>query len=181
MKRLVLISLLVGMMGAMAFVGCEREQIVPDEGQPQRAGDTIVQSNDSILFRAIEVDMSEYYPHYHDPNYLHGNCVDFDTAYIINSQSQMESLIGDCHDTLPVVDFNSGSLIYVLSSVPDILFIKKSSFEKLSASNYKFTIDLYMGDYTFNPDVPTAYYVVPKLNGNETITVIKNEYEYTGE
>ena len=37
MKRNILLSLLVGMMGVIAFMGCEREQIVPNEGQQQRA------------------------------------------------------------------------------------------------------------------------------------------------
>ena len=180
MNRNFLLSLLVVAMGVIAFVGCEREQIVPNEGQQQRADDPTVQPNDSVEFRAVEVDMSEYHKH-HDATGWPCNCVDFDTAFIINSQSQMESLIGECHDSLPTIDFESGTLVYVLNDPPDYLVSKKTSFDKITDSSYKFTVNLYMGDITFNPPVSSAYYVVPKLNGNETITVIKNEYEYTGE
>lgn len=41
MKESILLSLLIGMMGVIAFIGCERETINPNEGQPQqRAEDT---------------------------------------------------------------------------------------------------------------------------------------------
>ncbi len=172
MKKTILLSLLIGMMGVIAFMGCERETINPNEGQPQRADDSITQPE----FRAVEVDLSSYHEH-QNPNEpaMTCNCVDYDTAYIINSQSQMESLIGECHDSLPTIDFNSGTLVYVLAHAPDILIRKKSTFEKLSASHYTFTIDLYMGDATYNPPVPIAYYVVPKLDNTDTINVIKNE------
>ena len=41
MKESFLLSLLIGMMGVMAFIGCERETINPNEGQAQqRAEDT---------------------------------------------------------------------------------------------------------------------------------------------
>lgn len=40
MKKSILISLLIGMMGVIAFMGCERETINPNEGQPQRADDS---------------------------------------------------------------------------------------------------------------------------------------------
>ncbi len=40
MKKIVLLSLLIGMMGVMAFMGCERpETIDPTNGQPQRANE----------------------------------------------------------------------------------------------------------------------------------------------
>lgn len=162
------------MMSVIAFVGCEREQIVPDEGQPQRADDPTVQSNDSVEFRAVEVDMSMYH-RYHDANYSPCDCVDFDTAYIINNQSQMESLIGECHNSLPTIDFESGTLVYVVSDPSDYLISKKTSFEKITDSSYKITINFRLGDITYDPPVSIAYYVVPKLNGNEAITVIKNE------
>jgi len=186
MKKSILISLLVAAMGVIAFMGCERpETIDPTNGQPQRANedslinqqqiehDTVGQIPQNVEFSAVEVDFSRYH--------LTGNCVDYDTAYIINSRSQMESLIGECYDSLPTIDFNSGTLVYVLAYVPDILFKKKSTFEKLSALSYTFTIDLYMGDATYNPPVPVAYYVVPKLENTDSINVIKNEYEYDGE
>ncbi len=41
MKESILLSLLIGMMGVIAFIGCERETINPNEGQAQqRAEDT---------------------------------------------------------------------------------------------------------------------------------------------
>ena len=44
MKKSILLSLLIGMMGVIAFMGCERETINPNEGQQQRAEDTTASS-----------------------------------------------------------------------------------------------------------------------------------------
>lgn len=50
MKRTLIISLLVGLMGVMAFEGCERETIDPTEGQPQRADDSLInQQSDTTI------------------------------------------------------------------------------------------------------------------------------------
>ena len=64
MKRTLILSLLIGMMGVMAFVGCERpETIEPNEGQPQqRAEDSLIsQQGDTINY----MDMSTN-------DYIHG-------------------------------------------------------------------------------------------------------------
>ncbi len=179
MKRFFLLSLLVGMMCVMAFIGCERETITPNEGQPQqRAEDSITQPE----FMAVEVDMSRYHRRPDTTNSYYSyecDCVNYDSAYIINSQSEMEMLIGECHDSLPTIDFNMGTLVYVLYDVPDLVFEKKISFEKLSEQNYALTLSVWMGDLCNGEPAKTiAYYVVPKLVDTDTVNFIKNEYEY---
>ena len=60
MKKLVLISLLVVAMGVIAFVGCEREQIEPNEGQPQqRAEDSLInqQQNTEDFMKRHEIEL----------------------------------------------------------------------------------------------------------------------------
>ena len=50
MKKSILISLLVGMMGVIAFIGCERETISPNEGQPQRANeDSLINQPQNLI------------------------------------------------------------------------------------------------------------------------------------
>ena len=76
MKKLVLISLLVAAMGMMAFVGCEREQIEPNNGQPLRENeDSLINQQGDTLSDKITVEHWKAvrigYYNYHDGTYYH--------------------------------------------------------------------------------------------------------------
>ncbi|MBQ6277219.1 MAG: hypothetical protein IJK62_11025 [Bacteroidales bacterium] len=202
MKKSILISLLVGMMGMIAFMGCERETINPNEGQPQRVndsqinqqGDTVVQPSQNIEFTAVEIELPRnirdginwgicVYGHsvYWDEDSIY--CTPIEVPYIINSQDEFETLLGRCHASLPVLDFENGSLVYtrytpLMWPVRIITSLTKSD---SLPDTYNLLIDICDGDYDGSEDYDVAYYVVPKLNGNEIINVIKNEYDYTDE
>lgn len=59
MKKSILISLLVGMVGVIALSGCERETINPNEGQPQQRAE----------------DTTESYQNEEDPDIVKGHVV----------------------------------------------------------------------------------------------------------
>ena len=204
MKNNIFISLLVVEMGVMAFVGCERpEPIEPTNGQLQRAtedslinqqGDTAVQPDQNVEFSAIEIELPRnirdgfnwgisVYGHsvYWDDDSIY--CTPLEVPYIINSQDEFETLLGRCHASLPVLDFENGSLVYtrytpLMWPVRIITSLTKSD---SLPDTYNLLIDICDGDLDGSEDYDVAYYVVPKLNGNEIINVIKNEYDYTGE
>lgn len=202
MKRNILLSLLIGMMGMMAFVGCERETINPNEGLPQSAndsqinqqGDTVVQPSQNIEFTAVEIELPRnirdgfnwgisVYGHsvYDDEDSMY--CTPIEVPYIINSQDEFEALLGRCHASLPILDFEKGSLVYTRYTPlmwPVRIMTSLTKSDSLP-DTYNLLIDICDGDLDGSQDYDVAYYVVPKLNGNEIINVIKKEYDYTDE
>ncbi|MBO7573036.1 MAG: hypothetical protein J6T48_12885 [Bacteroidales bacterium] len=203
MKKNIFISLLVVAMGVMAFMGCEREQIVPNGGQSQQRtedslinqqSDTIVQPSQNVEFTAVEIELPRnirdgvnwgisVYGHsvYCDDDSIY--CTPIEVPYIINSQEDFETLLGRCHASLPILDFEKGSLVYTRYTplMWPVRIITSLTRSDSLPDTYNLLIDICDGDLDGSEDYDVAYYVVPKLNGNEIINVIKNEYDYTGE
>ncbi|MBQ6277038.1 MAG: hypothetical protein IJK62_10070 [Bacteroidales bacterium] len=125
MKRLVLISLLVAAMGVMAFVGCEREQIEPNNGQPQRANeDSLINQQKIEHWRIVDenvwyFDTIDSTPHrnpytygyldiYLLGNILHWIDADSTDSYVGSNRYDQYSLNGD---TITIIN-TSGVSIY---------------------------------------------------------------------
>ena len=154
MKNSILISLLVVVIGVMAFVGCEKpEPIEPNEGNRQLTTDTTdtagiytvsvtrINVNPDFFYCAARIPDEDFLIADYDYN-MEGNDYDAYWVLLINDEERYENLLGYCEYTdpheieLPVIDFNKSSVFLMLATAhcplnDEICFtIEKSEIQK---------------------------------------------------
>ena len=113
MKRTLIISLLVGLMGVMAFVGCEKpEEITTTEGLPQqRIEDSQYAQTTQQDPQSIVTAQSKRYMN-----------AESDSLYIITTQVEYETIFGDyVFDEFPNIDFSNYTLLFAQGSTPNLI------------------------------------------------------------
>ena len=154
MKNSILISLLVVVIGVMAFVGCEKpEPIEPNEGNRQLTTDTTdtagiytvsvtrININPDFFYCAARIPDEDFLIADYDYN-MEGNDYDAYWVLLINDEERYENLLGYCehmypHEIeLPIIDFNKSSVFLMLATAQcplndEICFtIEKSEIQK---------------------------------------------------
>lgn len=113
MNRNILLSLLIGMMGVIAFMGCEKtEEITTTEGLPQQ------RTEDSQYAQTIQQDPLSIVT---AQSWRYMNA-ESDSLYIITTQAEYESIFGDyVFDEFPNIDFSNYTLLFAQGSTPNLI------------------------------------------------------------
>lgn len=168
MKKSILISLLIGMMCVIAFMGCERETINPNEGQPQRANDSQINQQGDLpeqtgIIKSIHLDSAVCYSLdelFCSTNSIIENIMRGDTLFrIINNRQELIDIGGEGISDL--IDFDKYYIIWgrVIAphsgcNIDSCQLVCNGGFE------YTFTVNVYIGSEGYQVITPLYFWEV---------------------
>jgi|SRR5690554_1881744 len=102
------------------------------------------------------------------------NHLNIKQVYVMNTQEDYESLLGDYIDNLPQIDFSKHSFV-ILWSGTGCLLNKTIDFSSNSSNSYNLKINLHLGDCHSVDLWYSAFYTHSKIDTNKTINLNVNE------
>lgn len=104
------------------------------------------------------------------------NHLNIKQVYVMNTQEDYESLLGDYIDNLPQIDFSKHSFV-ILWSGTGCLLNKTIDFSSNSSNSYNLKINLHLGDCHSVDLWYSAFITHTKIADNATINLNVNEYD----
>lgn len=104
------------------------------------------------------------------------NHLNIKQVYVMNTQEDYESLLGDYIDNLPQIDFSKHSFV-ILWSGTGCLVNKTIDFSSNSSNSYNLKINLHLGDCHSVDLWYSAFITHTKIADNATINLNVNEYD----
>jgi hypothetical protein len=102
------------------------------------------------------------------------NHLNIKQVYVMNTQEDYESLLGDYIDNLPQIDFSKHSFV-ILWSGTGCLLNKTIDFSSNSSNSYNLKINLHLGDCHSVDLWYSAFYTHSKIDTNKIINLNVNE------